>query len=124
MDVMGETDPLATQPGAPVNNLLTYAFGVDLAGGDLIASMPAVGVTEVGMQNFLTFEYRRRMIDPVVGYLIQSSIDGVSWLPAGTDLVEIDVDPEGDGTERVSLRAVDPLVPGNEVLLRVQVTAL
>ena len=34
-----------------------------------------------------------------------------------------DVVAEGDGTERVSLRAVDPLAPGNEVLLRVEVTA-
>ena len=43
MAARGETHPLATKAGEPVNNVLAYAFGLDLAGGDASVALPKSG---------------------------------------------------------------------------------
>lgn len=122
MAARGQTDPLATMPGEPVNNLLSYAFGLDLAGGDPAVALPRVGKLTVGDDSFLCYEYRRRLSDPTLGYTVEISRDGLHWSDAAADLVEVGVADEGDGTDRVTVRLKDPLGSEKVVLLRVRVT--
>jgi hypothetical protein len=123
MAARGETDPNATMPGEPVSNLLSYAFGLDLAGGDAGVALPRAGEVAVGNESFLSYEYRRRLDDPGLGYTVELSADGVLWTDGSADLVEVGVADEGDGTERVTLRLKDALGSEELILLRVRVTS-
>ncbi|MDA0766953.1 MAG: lamin tail domain-containing protein [Verrucomicrobia bacterium] len=118
----GETDPLATKAGELVNNLLAYAFGLDLAGGDASVALPKLGAMTIDDDTFLTFEYRRRISDPSIGYMVEISRDGQNWANAAADIVEVSGTDEGDGTERIIVRLLAPLGSEELVLLRVRVT--
>jgi Lamin Tail Domain/CotH kinase protein len=119
----GESDPLAIRPGESVNNLLTYAFGADLAGGSVSAVQPSLVRPVAGGQAITTFVYRRRMSgDPGLAYLPEWSPDGETWLSAAASVTEISATPLGDGTERVSLRLDAPLNSETRILLRLRVT--
>ena len=119
----GESDPLATKPGDPVNNLLAYAFGLDLAGGDIAIALPRSGKITILDETFLTLEYRRRLSDPDVAYSVQSSRDGATWQNAAADIVAVSTTLEGDGTDRVTVRLNAPLGTEDIIFLRVLVTA-
>jgi hypothetical protein len=121
MAARGETDPFASKPGEPVNNLLSYAFGLDLASGDAAVALPQFGMLTIGDASFLSYEYRRRSGDPTISYRVEISRDGLQWHDGAADLVEVGVAGEGDGTERVTLRLVNPLSSEAVVLLRVRV---
>ena len=73
MAARGEIDPLATKASEPINNLLAYAFGLDLAGGDASVALPKSGEMTIGEDSFLTLEYRRRISDPTFGYMVEIS---------------------------------------------------
>jgi hypothetical protein len=119
----GETDPLATKEGEPVNNLLAYAFGLDLAGGDPFVALPRSGEMTIVDDTFLTFEYRRRLSDPGIGYTVQTSHDASTWSDGTPDIVAVNIINEGDGTERVTVRLNNPLGAEDILLIRILVTA-
>ena len=123
MAARGQTDPLATMPGASVNNLLTYAFGVDLAGGNPAAVQPAFGTTMAGPVAHRTVEFRRRPGDPAISFDVEWSTNATAWTSAAASLTEVSAVPTGDGTERVSYRINAPLSAELRPLLRVRVTA-
>ena len=123
MAARGETDPLATKSGEPVSNLLSYAFGLDLAGGDIGVALPKFGVVSVDGHSFLSYDYRRRLSDPTLGYTVEISSDGLNWSDGAPDLVQVEIREEGDGTERVMVRLQDPLGSAKTRLLRVRVEA-
>ena len=123
MAARGEIDPLATQAGEPINNLLAYAFGLDLAGGDVAVALPSSGDITILDEVFLTLSYRQRLSDPGIGYTVQSSRDGATWLDGTPDIVAVSTVDEGDGTERVTIRLSNPLGTEDVLLLRVLVTA-
>ena len=85
-------------------------------------ALPRIGKLEVGGTPFISYEYRRRLSDPAVGYSVEISRDGVNWSDGTGDLVEVGVADELDGTERVTVRLKNP--PGYDrlLLLRVRVT--
>jgi hypothetical protein len=122
MAARGEFNPSATLPGEPVNNLLSYAFGLDLADGDAGVALPRPGRLMVGGESFFSYEYRRRTSAPAIGYAVEISRDGGNWSDASADLVQIGITDEGDGTERVKLRLKDPLGSERILLLRLRVT--
>ncbi|MCF7731813.1 MAG: lamin tail domain-containing protein [Akkermansiaceae bacterium] len=124
MAARGEFNPFATKPGEPVSNLLSYAFGLDLAGGDAGVALPRLGKLTTGGESFFSYEYRRRLSAPTLGYAVEISRDGRNWSDASADLVQIGVTAEGDGTERVKVRLKDPLGSERTILLRVRVTTL
>jgi hypothetical protein len=119
MAARGQSDPLATRPGEPVNNLLTYALGLDLTAGGLSAVQPAFG--PAGPEK--TFSYQRRLGDPSLQYAVEWSPDGFTWSSAGAMVTEVSSIPGGDGTARVSLRVNAPLATDRRALLRVRVAA-
>jgi len=119
----GQTDPLATAPGASVNNLLTYAFGVDLADGNPAVIQPALStVTLTGVPRHL-LEFRRRTGDPALIFKVESSANGTAWTDATASLTEYSVTPSGDGTDRVAWLIGPPLSEEPRSLLRVLVLA-
>lgn len=122
MAARGQIDPLATMPGAVVNNLLTYAFGVDLAGNDPTVAQPEIGTTMVGTGEHLTIAFRRRLGDPSLGYEVEWSQNATAWTPATASLTQVSAITAADGTELVTFRSYPPLSAAPKALLRVRVT--
>ncbi len=120
MTARGQTDALATRPGDALNNLLTYALGLDLNGASLAAAQPATGRAGSGAGAFTTFEYSRRLGDPALKYVIEWSPDGQAWTSAAGLLTELSATPSGNGMERVTTRLEPPLTTNPRALLRVR----
>jgi hypothetical protein len=122
MAARGQSDPMATRPGDPYNNLLTYALGIDLAGGSPAGGQPVMGQGTAGAEQFRTLTYQRRLGDPTVQYAIEWSQDGQAWSSASTMVTELSNAPNGNGTASVSLR-LDPALSKARLFLRIRVVA-
>ncbi len=122
MAARGETDPLATIAGSSVNNLLTYAFGVDLASNNPAVVQLQFGTTP-GLTPQETMAFRRRLGDPSFRFEVEWSQNATAWTSATASLVQLSRAPVGDGTELVTFRIDPPLSAERRALLRVRVTS-
>jgi hypothetical protein len=123
MAFRGEVDPLATKSGDVLNNLLTYALGADLAGGNAEAAMLAAGIVTIGGQRYFTMSYHRRMDATDIVYAVDFSPDNRAWEEAGNVIVEVSSEPAGDGVDSVTVRLAEALDNRSAAFLRLRVTA-
>jgi hypothetical protein len=119
----GEVDPLATMSGEVLNNLLTYALGTDLAGGNVEGAMPTAEVVTIGGQRYLTMSYRRRMEATDIGYAVDFSLDNRVWEEAGDAIIEVSSAAGEDGFNSVTIRLAEALGSTPTAFLRLSVTA-
>ena len=122
MAARGQTDPLATMPGAVVTNLQNYAFGVDLASNNPNVTQAILGTTTFEAQQYRTISYRLRLGNPLLVDEIEWSQDLTTWTPAATSLTLVSETPNGDGTKLITFRINAPLNTEPKAFLRVRIS--
>lgn len=100
-------------------NLLSYAFKAE---ENAALTTPQIGLVEVNGQRHVTLSYRRRLDDPAINYQLECSANLQTWQPAGGDFIQTNTAPNGDGTETITLRSIQPINPAQCLMLRLKVT--
>jgi hypothetical protein len=119
-------DPEADNDNDGLNALLEYAFGSTLGdSGFSPESVPAVGTIVLLdssnlPQEYLTLTYRRNLAADDIGFQVQIGSDLTRWSPLGVLLVS--GTPNGDGTETVTWRSVNPISAQAREFIQVKVS--
>ena len=105
------TRPADIAPGETEPNLILYSQGSDLNRGPLWTSST---VGEGGDQ-FQTFTYRVRTSLADVSLVAEISDDLINW---ESDAITLSRIPQANGISLVTIRAPDPLLPGQRIFFR------
>lgn len=91
------------EDSAPDPGLLAFALGADLAG---VSPESLISVDTVNSQGneFISFNYVRRTDAPGISFIIESSTDLQTWIPA-EGIVDVGESDNGNGTKSVSVRS-------------------
>ena len=114
----GETDPLSVRQGEILNNLFTYAFGLDVSNARPEDAVPSPEVINLQSEDYLTIKYHKRISDPDITYEVEFSNDGANWSSEGLRLVPLPSKIVADGVEVVAFRMESPLNSLNNNFLR------
>ena len=109
------------QDGIP--NLLEFALGSDPTTRDLaLLPQPGMQAVEVDEQTseYLTLTYRRRRDTPPLSYTVEVSSDLSDWQPTPHQIGP-PVD-NGDGTDSITVRDLQPIASGVRRFIRLAVT--
>ena len=114
----GETNPLSIRQGEILNNLFTYAFGLDVSNARPEDAVPSPEVINLQGKNYVTIKYHKRISDPEITYEVEFSNDGANWSSEGLRLVPLPSKMVADGIEVIAFRMENPLNPLNNNFLR------
>ena len=121
MEARGETNPLDIKGGDLLNNLLTYAFGMDLIGENPQSGIPSLDIVELEGRQYFALEYRERKDAPGIEFIIEMSNDLITWSQDKNSTIEISRIADGAGAERILLRSRDAINNRDLGFLRVRV---
>ena len=121
MEARNETNPLAIKGGDLLNNLLTYAFGIDLMEKNPQLGIPSLDIVELEGNEYFALEYRKRKDAPGMEFIVETSNDLTSWSQDQNRVIEISRDPDGKDAERVLLRSRDAINNTDVRFLRLRV---
>ena len=121
MEARGETNPLDIKGGDLLNNLLTYAFGMDLIGENPQSGIPSLDIVELEGRQYFALEYRERKDAPGIEFIIEMSNDLITWSQDKNSTIEISRVADGAGAERILLRSRDAINNRDFGFLRVRV---
>jgi hypothetical protein len=121
MEARNETNPLAIKGGDLLNNLLTYAFGIDLMEKNPQLGIPSLDIVELEGSEYFALEYRKRKDAPGMEFIVETSNDLNNWSQDQNRVIEISRDPDGKDAERVLLRSRDAINNTDVRFLRLRV---
>jgi hypothetical protein len=122
LEERGEVSPLAVRQGEVLNNLFTYAFGLDISNLSSEDAVPSPGLITLEGEDYLTIKYHKRISDPELKYDVELSNDGTNWSGEGLNLIALPPKMVADGVEVVTYRMENPLKPEDvNVLVRLVV---
>ncbi|MDE0571146.1 MAG: lamin tail domain-containing protein, partial [Verrucomicrobiales bacterium] len=104
-----EVNPLAVKPGEVLNNVFTYAFGLDISNLRPEDAVPSPGLVTLEGKDYLTIKYHKRISDPELKYAVELSNDGTNWSSEGLNLIALPPKMVADGVEVVIFRMENPL---------------
>jgi mono/diheme cytochrome c family protein len=116
LDAAGDAD------GDGLSNLEEAAFGSD-PHSEASAHRPVVHELEVQGVRHLAMQYTRQQNLQGATITVEVSSDLATWLPAGETAVEHAVVDNGDGTESVMVRMVEPIPASGRQFMRLRVAA-
>ena len=122
MQERGETNPLAIKEDGILNNLFTYAFGLDISNASPKDATPSPRLVSLDGEDYLTIEYHKRISDPEITYEVEFSADGTNWSSEGLNLIALPSEIIADGIEIVAFRMKDHLETVGKTFLRVVVS--
>lgn len=120
MSDRGESDPMNTKDGEIYNNLLTYAFGLDLGDANR-KSTPSIQVIELDGNQYLGLEYQKRSNSTGLNYLIEYSQNLKTWQPANENDIITSEEVIGDNITGISVRIKDNLKESSLRFMRIRV---
>ncbi|NRB44596.1 MAG: lamin tail domain-containing protein, partial [Verrucomicrobiales bacterium] len=118
----GETNPLAIKEGEVLNNLFTYAFGLDVSNARPEDAVPSPELVSLEGEDYLTIKYHKRISDPEITYEVELSNDGTNWSSEGLNLIVLPSKMVADGVEVVAFRMENPLELLDHTFLRLVVS--
>jgi hypothetical protein len=121
MENRGETNPLAVKSDDLLNNLLTYAFGIDLISENPQEGIPSLDIVELEGRQYFALEYRQRKETSGIVFIVETSADLIGWSQDQNSAVEISRVSDGVGAERVILRSREPINNTDVRFLRLRV---
>ncbi len=121
MENRGETNPLVVKSGDLLNNLLTYAFGIDLISENPQGGIPSLDIVELEGRQYFALEYRQRKDASGIVFIVETSADLIDWSQDQDSTVEISRVSDGVGAERVILRSREPINNTDVRFLRLRV---
>ena len=121
MEARGETNPLSVKGGDLLNNLLTYAFGIDLMEQNPQKGIPSLDIVELEGSEYFALEYRKRKDTPGMEFIVETSNDLITWSQDQNSVIEISRSPDGKDAERIILRSRDAVNNTDLRFLRVRV---
>ena len=121
MENRGETNPLVVKSGDLLNNLLTYAFGIDLISENPQGGIPSLDIVELEGRQYFALEYRQRKDASGIVFVVETSADLIGWSQDQNSTVEISRVSDGVGAERVILRSREPINNTDVRFLRLRV---
>jgi hypothetical protein len=117
----GAADPEAPFGSSSISNLLAYAFGADLASIPE-AALPRVSIVNAGGVDYPALTYRIRKGAEALVCEMEVSEDLVSWQGGGAVASQVGFPQDnGDGTDTVTVRSLQPVAPGSVQYLRLRV---
>ena len=117
-----ETNPLAIKEGEVLNNLFTYAFGLDVSNARPEDAVPSPELVSLEGEDYLTIKYHKRISDPEITYEVELSNDGTNWSSEGLNLIVLPSKMVADGVEVVAFRMENPLELLDHTFLRLVVS--
>ena len=103
-------------------NLLEFALGSDPTARDLaLLRQPGIRSVEVNGQTaeYLTLTYRKRRNAPSLSYTVEVSSDLSSWQPTSHQVGP--PEDNGDGTDSVTMRDLQPIAAGVRRFIRLAI---
>jgi hypothetical protein len=120
MSDRGESNPMNTKDGEIYNNLLTYAFGLDLGDANR-NSTPSVQVIESDGNLYLALEYQKRSNATGLNYVIEYSQNLQTWLPANENDIITSEEVISENITGISVRIRDNLNESSQRFMRIRV---
>lgn len=120
----GTNDPDAmASPG--MTFAMMYALGADLVANPSAALPTASLAAGTGNAKHLTLSYRRRIGTTEIAYAVETATDLDTWQsgPGTVQPVGVPV-PNGDGTETVQVRVIDPVSADPTRFIRLRITVV
>ena len=117
-----EVNPLAVKPDEVLNNVFTYAFGLDISNLRPEDAVPSPGLITLEGEDYLTIKYHKRISDPELKYDVELSNDGINWSSERLNLIALPPKMVADGVEVVIFRMENPLKLLDNVFLRLVVS--
>ena len=117
----GLNDPNA-ETSSGMSAAMMYALGADLTPTAADALPVASFTAGVDANEHLTLSYRRRIGAPGVSYIVETSTDLNSWNSSAAHVEEIGIpSSNGDGTETIQVRVVEPVATDPTRFIRLQI---
>ena len=105
-----------------MNNLFTYAFGLDVSNASPEDAVPSPELVSLEGEDYLTIKYHKRISDPEITYEVELSNDGTNWSSEGLNLIVLPSKMVADGVEVVAFRMENPLMLLDHTFLRLVVS--
>ena len=121
MTLRNENNPLAVKDGEQFNNLLTYAFGLDLSEENATENMPKAVLNLLNDNRFLGINYQKRSNIPGVNFVVEFSGDLQTWSVASEESLIISENPINDNLVNVSAQLTDNLTQNPSRFMRIRV---
>tara|TARA_B100000902_G_scaffold114803_1_gene115776 strand:+ start:13 stop:1020 length:1008 start_codon:yes stop_codon:yes gene_type:complete len=121
MTLRNENNPLAVKDGELFNNLLTYAFGLDLSEENATENMPKAVLNLLNDNRFLGINYQKRSNIPGVNFVVEFSEDLQTWSVASEESLIISENPINDNLVNVSAQLTDNLTQNPSRFMRIRV---
>jgi len=121
MTLRNENNPLAVKDGEQFNNLLTYAFGLDLSEENATENMPKAVLNLLNDNRFLGINYQKRSNIPGVNFVVEFSEDLQTWSVASEESLIISENPINDNLVNVSAQLTDNLTQNPSRFMRIRV---
>ena len=116
-----QINPLAVKEGEVINNLLTYAFGLDLIDFNSVEAVPTPGSVIIEGEEHLSLRFLQRITDNALKYTIELSTDGKNWIDANNQMVMVTETFIEDVVKVLTYRMKEPVGSTNKTFLRVSV---
>jgi hypothetical protein len=116
-----QINPLAVKEGEVINNLLTYAFGLDLIDFNSVEAVPTPGSVVIEGEEHLSLRFLQRNSDNALKYTIELSTDGKNWIDANNQMVKVSETFIEDVVKVLTFRMKEPVGSSNKTFLRVSV---
>ena len=122
MAARGASDPFAPFGSSSLSNLLAYAVGADLTPTPETA-LAVLLIVNAGGADYPALRYRARRGTDDVSYVVEVSDDLVHWQSGGAFTTQIGASQDnGDGTDTLTVRSLQPLASKSTQFLRLRVT--
>ena len=121
MTLRNENNPLAVKDGELFNNLLTYAFGLDLSEENATENLPKAILNLLNDNRFLGINYQKRSNIPGVNFVVEFSEDLQTWSVASEESLIISENPINDNLVNVSAQLTDNLTQNPSRFMRIRV---
>jgi hypothetical protein len=117
------TQALADFNGNGLPNLMEFALGNDPNSSSDGSGFPVVSVNIVGVDQFLTIQFKRRTNADALGlqYLPEVSTDGASWYSDAANVLETEAVAADAEFDWVTVRDQTPLPTGTPRFIRLRV---
>ncbi|MFL2451842.1 MAG: lamin tail domain-containing protein [Verrucomicrobiales bacterium] len=121
MTSRNENNPMAVKDGELLNNLLTYALGLDLVEGGSVDALPKAELSFSNGNRFLGINYQKRADASGLNFIIEISEDLQNWSKAPGDILVVSENSINDNLLNVSAKLTNNLTQNPSRFIRIKV---